>query len=452
MTLPKVVVCGLGPGGVEHVTEETRQRIAAVSPRFVRTHQHPSAHLVPEATSFDAIYDARDRFDQVYRAIVEELVAAAVAHDEIVYVVPGSPLVLEETVRLLRNDGRIAVELVPAMSFLDVAWARLQIDPVEASVRLVDGHQFAQQAAGQRGPLLVAHTHAPWVLSEIKLSVETPPREPVTVLKALGTADEEIFAVSWADLDRSVDADHLTSLYIPELESPVAAELVASVELMQTLRERCPWDQAQDHASLRKYLLEETYEVLEVLDSLASAKNDERDSLYIDLEEELGDLWFQVLFHSILATEAGQFTVADVARTLVDKLTLRHPHVFPSADNEGDDPAPPTEASWEQAKRDEKGRASALDGIPRHLPALALADKVMGRASSHGLSSAVAAYLDDGDGGSGGTSTLGRRLLALVVEAREMGHQAETVLRQEIQRLEAAVVAAESRAVVPEQP
>ena len=108
-----------------------------------------------EAASFDALYDAADRIEDVYAGIVEALVADASEHGEVLYAVPGSPVVAERTVELLAADGRVDVELVPALSFLDLAWVRLGVDPVERGVRLVDGHRFAVAAAGERGPLLV---------------------------------------------------------------------------------------------------------------------------------------------------------------------------------------------------------------------------------------------------------------------------------------------------------
>ena len=102
-------------------------------------------------TTFDDLYEAADRFDDVYAAIVDALVAAAAEHGEVLYAVPGSPLVLERSVRSLLADDRVRCDVLPAMSFLDVAWARLGIDPVEAGVRLVDGHEFATAAAGATG-------------------------------------------------------------------------------------------------------------------------------------------------------------------------------------------------------------------------------------------------------------------------------------------------------------
>src|SRR4051812_23397512 len=150
-----------------------------------------------------------------------------------------------------------------ALSFLELAWPRLGVDPVAAGVRVVDGHRFAVEAAGQRGPLLVAQCDAKEVLSGIKLAVEDGPVAPVTVLQRLGLPDESVRPVGWDDIDRDVDADHLTSLWIPALAAPVGVELIRFDELVHTLRERCPWDREQTHDSLRRHLIEEAYEALE---------------------------------------------------------------------------------------------------------------------------------------------------------------------------------------------
>ncbi|NBT37089.1 MAG: nucleotide pyrophosphohydrolase, partial [Actinobacteria bacterium] len=138
----------------------------------MRTMRHPSVTLLGDCTSFDHLYESQPTFDDVYRAIVEELVAAARTHGEVLYAVPGSPLILESTVALLRTDSRVEVVVVASMSFLDLAWNALNIDPVNEGVRVIDGHRFALQAADERGPLLVTQTHAGWVLSDIKLAHE----------------------------------------------------------------------------------------------------------------------------------------------------------------------------------------------------------------------------------------------------------------------------------------
>ncbi len=388
----RIVVVGLGPGGAEHVTVETLAAIERIPERFLRTSRHPSASLVPRPTTFDDLYDSADTFDDVYVEITDRLIAEAHDHGEILYAVPGSPLVLERTVRYLRErcaDGAIGVvlEILPAMSFLDVAYARLGIDPIEAGVRLVDGHDFATAAAGERGPLLVAHTHANWVLSDIKLAVDgASGDEPVVILQALGTPDERVVETTWAELDRTVDADHLTSLWIPELATPVGAEYVRFHQLARTLREQCPWDIEQTHESLIPYLLEETYEVVDALQALDPDDPATDD----DLIEELGDLLYQIEFHATIAEQEGRFTIADVAAGVHDKLVRRHPHVF-GRDGEivdvgaGAGAVDQVLANWDDIKRDEKQRTSIFEGIPRSMPSLGYAAQVGRKASKVGF-------------------------------------------------------------------
>ena len=205
----------------------------------------------------------------MYTAIVEAVVDAAIEHGDVLYAVPGSPLVLERSVRMLLDDERVRCEVLPAMSFLDLVWARLRIDPIEAGVRLVDGLEFATAAAGATGPLLIAHAHAAWVLSDIKLAAEEARGdEPVVILQALGTTSERITETTWSELDRAVEPDHLTSVYVPALGAPVGAGYVRFHELTRTLRERCPWDRQQTHASLVPYLVEETFELVDALAAL----------------------------------------------------------------------------------------------------------------------------------------------------------------------------------------
>ncbi|HVX18856.1 MAG TPA: MazG nucleotide pyrophosphohydrolase domain-containing protein [Acidimicrobiales bacterium] len=464
--MARVVVVGLGPAGPDLLTAAAAAAIDGIPHRYLRTVRHPAAVAVGEATAFDHHYEAADTFDDVYRRIVADLVTAAGEHGEVLYAVPGSPLVLERSVALLRADPRVEVELVPSMSFLDVAWARLGVDPVEANVRLVDGHRFATAAAGARGPLLVAHVHDRWVCSDIKLAVEEPPTGPVTVMQRLGLPDEAVFEVAWSDLDRSFAPDHLTALWIPELSAPVAAELQRFAELMPVLRRGCPWDRDQTHTSLTRHLLEETYETLDALDGVARAGivgaldergvpvQDDADpdvaaSAYAHLEEELGDLLFQIGFHAQIATEQGAFTLADVARGITDKLIERHPHVFAAPDGA------PTKAelslTWEQAKRAEKGRASVMDGIPPALPALAYAYKVLAKADtvarggtvSAALSALLSAVDPDHDVDASNAETTGAQLLRIVAAARVAGIDPEQALRAATARIADAVRAAE---------
>ncbi|HVL03170.1 MAG TPA: SAM-dependent methyltransferase, partial [Acidimicrobiales bacterium] len=257
-----MVVVGLGPAGAELMTAATREAIQRIPVRFLRTALHPSASAVGRATSFDDIYEQAASLEDVYAGIAARLVAAAGEHGEILYAVPGSPRVAEASVQLLANDPRVEVEVLPGLSFLDLVWDRVGVDPLAAGARLVDGRRFAVEAAGERGPLVVAQCDSRAVLSEIKLAVDEAPPS-VVVLQRLGLHDESMAELDWADLDRTLEPDHLTTLWIPALAVPVGAALVRFTELVRTLRSQCPWDREQTHASLSRYLLEETYELLE---------------------------------------------------------------------------------------------------------------------------------------------------------------------------------------------
>jgi tetrapyrrole methylase family protein / MazG family protein len=496
---PRIDVVGLGPAGPELITAEALALMDGSSALFLRTRRHPATGWLPAGASFDHHYEAADTFDDVYRSIVEDLVAAAVEHGAVVYAVPGSPSVAEATVDLLRHhasvvEGAVALSVHPSVSFLDLAFDRLGIDPVTASIRVVDGETFAVDAAGERGPLLVAQCWSRAVLSDIKLSVETAPLGSVTFLHHLGLHDEQVVEVEWDALDRSLVPDHLTSLWIPYLAAPVAGELVHLDELVHTLRAWCPWDRRQTHGSLARHLLEESYEVLEAIDAVAAVDAAAVDAAAVDaagvdaagvqagtqvdgsaeegavahLEEELGDLLFQVYFHATLAAEAGRFTLADVARGVHDKLVDRHPHVF--GDVTADTPEE-VATNWEARKLVEKGRSSVTEGIPAALPALALAAKLQRKALAVGMAlpsvadEAVrvadgvaelqrhdeAGHFSDGqpsngvaDGEGGGAdraARLGELLFSLANVARELGVDPETALRARAATFRASVEA-----------
>lgn len=372
---PRICVVGLGPAGPELITAETAALLAGAAPVWLRTSRHPAAHGLAVAGSFDDLYESLDTFEDVYRTIVDRLVDEATRSGEIVYAVPGSPNVAEHTVELLRSDDRVRLDVRPAMGFTDLCWSALGIDPMAQAVTIVDAHRITTDAAGRLGPMLITQVHSAEVLDDVILCLDDVAPQTATILKGLGTVDAHVETVPWQELATALEPDHLTSLWIPELAEPVAASFVRFDELVRRLRTECPWDREQTHGSLRPFLLEETYEVLEAIDDVTAGRPDG----YADLEEELGDLLFQVFFHSRLAAEAGYFTVADVAQGIHDKLHGRHPHVFGDAD------AGETIANWEASKQVEKQRESVMDGIPAVLPALLHALKTQRRAASVGF-------------------------------------------------------------------
>jgi XTP/dITP diphosphohydrolase len=191
------------------------------------------------------------------------------------------------------------------------------------------------------------------------------------------------------------------------------AALVELAEIIARLRRECAWKASQTHQSLTRYLLEESFETVEAIETGTPG----------DLREELGDLLLQVYLHAAIAAEEGQYDVDDVARDLAAKMVRRNPHVF------GDEPqsdAHVINEVWQAIKAEEKPRASLMEGVPVALPALLRADKLLDRSARAGVPVEVDA----------GSADLGERLLALVAAAREAGVDPEQALRAAVRRRE----------------
>jgi XTP/dITP diphosphohydrolase len=210
-------------------------------------------------------------------------------------------------------------------------------------------------------------------------------------------------------------------------------ELDRLVDTMATLREQCPWDRQQTHRSLVAYLVEETCEVVEAVEGLPDGRVANAGPAAAHLQEELGDLLLQVVFHAQLASESPDgFDISDVAAGIADKLIARHPHVFGAEESPAD-----LHGVWEQRKAVEKGRTSALDGIPDRLSALTRASKIIGRSRSHRVPLELPAEKIDGTG-------VGTQILALVARAQASGIDAEQAVRDAVRDLEGEVRSAET--------
>jgi XTP/dITP diphosphohydrolase len=218
----------------------------------------------------------------------------------------------------------------------------------------------------------------------------------------------------------------------PAAPHPKLDELIAVLERLRAPG-GCAWDREQTHESLVQYLVEETYELI---DAIESGSRDE-------MIEELGDVLYQVVFHSDIAAEAGEFTLEDVAAHMTAKMIGRHPHVFGEAtarDAMNIQSADDVMAVWDDLKKTEKPhRTSALDGIPQGMPALALADKLLGRAHKVGLLDATL----PGAVNVTAEDELGPLLLAIVASAKANGLDSERALRSALRELQREIVAHE---------
>jgi tetrapyrrole methylase family protein/MazG family protein len=373
-----ITIIGLGPGDPELLTRRAWNILAAAPEVYLRTARHPGVESLPNSAAyhnFDDWYEKADNFEALYQNIAAEVVKLGQRDQGVIYVVPGHPLVGETTVThiiSLAKVAAIAVIIVDGLSFIEPTLASLSLDGLDGLQLLdaVDVGRLHHPPLNPDVPALLAQVYSTAVASNVKLTLSNqyPDEHPVVLTHGAGTTDQRLEHVALYEIDRSPYIGHLTSLYVPPL--PRAGSFERFQETIAHLRapEGCPWDQKQTHQSLRPYLLEETYEVLAALDA------DDPEALC----EELGDLLLQIVLHAQIATDDGEFRMADIVERINTKIIRRHPHVW------GEAVAKDTEtvvANWEQlkkAERAEKGdadqpAASLLDSIPPALPALALA-------------------------------------------------------------------------------
>lgn len=380
----KITIVGLGPGAFGLITVETLEMLKSAKPLILRTAKHPTVSEIRargiEFASYDYVYEEQDSFEKVYQTIASDCLAQAAVGENLVYAVPGSPLVAEKTVTLIRDLAEkqgISLTILPGMSFLEVLYTRLGIDPIEG-LTVLDAADVSSLPSELRTGLVITQVYNDYVASEVKLALMEyyPDDFEVVLVKDLGLPEEKILRVPLFELDRISGIDHLTSLYVPCKPPIEKFTLDPIVDIMAQLRspEGCMWDVEQTHSSLRRYLVEEVYEVLEAIDLQQGDK----------LCEELGDLLLQIVFHARIAEESREFTMQQVVDVITEKMVRRHPHVFGDVTLRD---AGEVVLNWDALKQLEYGseRLSVLDGIPKGLPSLMRAYKLQGKAAKVGF-------------------------------------------------------------------
>ncbi len=401
----QITIVGLGPAALNLVPQDTIELLRTARLVILRTGRHPAAEelsaLGVTANSCDDLYETKNNFEDVYSAVVQRVLDAAM-EGPVVYAVPGDPLVAERTVQGLlqaaRNDAQLQVQVVPALGALNVILARLQVDPGDGMLILDardpqlrpaneapaisdhDAYHGAQPRVNPTLPTLWFQVDTPLVASDLKVILleQYPPEHRVTVLTAVGAADEQVTEIPLEELDREVTINHLTSLFVPVLSCAQRRHTVTDLRAIMALLRApggCPWDREQDMLGMRRTIIEEAYETVEAIE-----KDDPE-----NIAEELGDLLLNIIFVAQLGAEEGVFDLDDVAGTLADKLIRRHAHVFGQVEA---DTAGAVLQSWEKIKageRAEKGEHSIFDDVPQALPALSRAQKLQKRAARVGF-------------------------------------------------------------------
>jgi tetrapyrrole methylase family protein/MazG family protein len=358
----EITIIGLGASDLDQLTLGIYKKLKAAEHLYVRTEQHPVLQELKKEglawTSFDAIYERNDQFESVYEEIAETLLQLA-NESSIMYAVPGHPLVAEQTVQLLieaEKKGKVKIHIEGGQSFLDPIFAALRIDPIDG-FQLLDGTNLKRDDIQMNSHVLIGQVYDAFSASEVKLTLmeKYSDEYEVTIVTAAGSTQEKLTKVPLYMLDRVMELDNLTTLYVPPVQ-----EQENRLKEWQTLRKivadlrgpnGCPWDQEQTHSSLKKFAIEEIYELLQAID--------EEDDDHI--VEELGDVLLQVFLHAQIGEDNGYFSLEDVLQSVSDKMIRRHPHVF------GDVIANDSEEvlrNWQTIKTDEKKEVggSLLDG------------------------------------------------------------------------------------------
>jgi tetrapyrrole methylase family protein/MazG family protein len=381
-----ITLLGLGPGNPAQLTCEAWQLLESAEEIYLRTRQHPVLDALPEGLtlhSFDELYEQHEDFEEVYRQIVERVLELGRRDAGVIYAVPGHPFVAEATgpaiARRARKEG-IPLRVVGGLSFVEPVLAAVGADllPQCTVTDALDLAALHHPLFPPSQPALISQVYSVAVAAELKLTLMAvyPDEHPVTLVHSAGTDGELVETLALHEIDKSEDIGLLSALWLPPLGEHTSFE--GFQELIAHLRapEGCPWDREQTHQSLRRNLLEEAYEVLDALDA-DDAKS---------MEEEFGDLLVQVVLHAQIATEYGEFRMADVIHGITTKLIARHPHVFEDLDL---DDADAVISNWEHLKADErraKGEEKgALDGVAEALPALTQAEAYQQRAARVGF-------------------------------------------------------------------
>lgn len=405
MTKAAITIIGLGPGSIKDLTLEAREILAQAAHDqktvYFRTIIHPTVdplkHALPDLQieSFDRLYDESHDWSTLYQQIAEEVCNLA-ASQPIIYVVPGHPLIGETSVQLVLRMARernLSTEVVAGLSFIEPVCTLLELDPFEAGTQLIDATNLASlgihEVSGKiipTVPLLVVQLYNRRVASQVKLALgECYPDEwPVKLVRAAGVnRDQQVIEMPLYELDRNTFANHLSTLYVPPVDELSAHRLPETLRyIIMRLRrdpDGCPWDRQQTHESLTRYLIEETYEVVEALEEQDMDK----------LPEELGDLLLQIYLHAEIARQEDLFSVGDVLEQINTKLIRRHPHIFSDVTVSG---AEQVVQNWEAIKKQERAEAgqaveqeSVLDRIPPASPALMISQEYQKRVRKIGF-------------------------------------------------------------------
>ncbi|NGT45375.1 nucleoside triphosphate pyrophosphohydrolase [Clostridium perfringens] len=378
-------IMGLGPGAYEALTIGALKELKNNKNIYFRTEKHPTVDFLKDEgikfESYDHAYEKYDSFDDVYKYIAEDLITKIKDDEDLIYAVPGHPLVAEKSVINLIElckENNIQYEVLPAVSFVDAMMEALQVDPIEG-VKIIDAFEMKNQILDKRVGTIITQVYNNFIASEVKLRLLEGYEDDTEIIfvRAAGVEGlESIRKIPLYELDWQEDIDYLTSIYIPK-DLGNKKDFQDLLDIIETLRNPggCPWDREQTYESLKSALLEECYEVIDAIE------NEDEDALI----EELGDVLLQVVFHASIGKEDGYFDIMDVIGGISNKMINRHPHVF---GNEEANTSEQVLVNWDEIKKEEKGiktLTEEMQNIAKSLPATTRAYKVQKKAKKVGF-------------------------------------------------------------------
>ncbi|MTI68056.1 MAG: nucleoside triphosphate pyrophosphohydrolase [Firmicutes bacterium] len=386
--MSKINIVGLGPGDIGSMTVDAFKILKKGENLYLRTKKHPVVKYLKENNinynSYDYVYEDKESFDKVYGFITSDLVKKAKKYDIINYCVPGNPLSGDEiTNKLLKLDTKenLEVDIISSQSFIEPISKLLKEDLINGT-KIINGLNFSNKLVDINGNNIISQVYNKFIASEVKIQLTDVYGDDYEVFVIISPGfkeKEKVIKVPIYKLDRIDGYNHVTYIYIPKMENDkrICYNMNNLVNIMERLRNKdgCPWDMKQTHKTLREFVLEEAYEVVDAID------NDDIDNLV----EELGDLLLQVVFHSIIANEEGYFNIYDVITRISEKLIYRHPHVFSNLVAKDVDEANLNWDSMKDKEKDIKTYTQRLTDIPKSLTTLSRSYKIQKKAANVGF-------------------------------------------------------------------
>ena len=375
--MDSIYIVGLGPGDLNKLTLQAKDILKESNKIYFRTKNHRcfKKYKNKESISFDSYYEKYDTFELVYKNIAKKLLKEVKTNKEIVYAVPGNPKKDDYVVNYLKSlkDENVKLEFIYGISLQEASYFSIDLLKDKNYISK-DAFEISDYNYDYTKDNLITSVFNRFIASDLKMTLLQffDYEKEIYFIDSAMNKDQKVIKIALKELDRLDNYSHLSAIYI--FKHSKMKGFIDLLKIMNRLRGEngCPWDRKQTLKSLREYLLEESYEVIDAIDK----KN------YKLLNEELGDLLLQVIFQAEILKESQSYNIFTIIDNLVNKLINRHPHVFENEESDG------SLKIWNKIKKQEKKEKyiyQSMDRIPEKLPSLLKAKKIQSKAKEIGF-------------------------------------------------------------------